>query len=146
MVSNGPHAEAFRSNVCLSTCWRDRRLRNLKIVVAGRRGACRRYVVRFSHCSRRRCTRHQETQVTRGTTTPSTSITPCINAAVLIKRFVVLAKRESKGVGVRHVSLGLLQGIRFANRFFFFHTCMLRRRLPIVLSVNVRFALEEFLG
>ena len=44
---------------------------------------------------------------------------PCINAAVLIERVVALAKRESKGVGVRHVSRGLLQGIRFANRFFF---------------------------
>ena len=40
---------------------------------------------------------------------------PCINAAVLIKRLVVFAKRESKGVGVRHVSRLRMQ---FALRFF----------------------------
>ena len=75
MVSNSPHADALRSNVCVSTCWRDYWTRFLKIVVGGRRGACRRYVVRFSHFSKRRCIRHRDMQVTRGATTPSTSIT-----------------------------------------------------------------------
>ena len=42
-----------------------------------------------------------------------------IDAAVLIERLVVLAKRESKGVGIRHVSRGLLHGIRFVKLFFF---------------------------
>ena len=75
MVSNSPNADALRSNVCVSTCWRDYWTRFLKIVVGGRRGACRRYVICFSHCSRRRCVRHRDMQVTRGATTPSTSIT-----------------------------------------------------------------------
>ena len=75
MVSISPHADALRSNVCVSTCWRDNWTRFLKIVVGGRRGACRSYVVRFSHFSRRRCVRHRDMQVTRGATTPSTSIT-----------------------------------------------------------------------
>ena len=54
-----------------------------------------------------------------------------IDAAVLIERLVVLAKRESKGVGIRHVSRGLLHGIRFA-KLFFFRSCMFPRRLPFV--------------
>ena len=40
---------------------------------------------------------------------------PFIDAAVLIERLVVLAKRDSKQVGVRHVSCGLLEVIRFAK-------------------------------
>ena len=55
-----------------------------------------------------------------------------IDAAVLIERLVVLAKRESKGVGVRHVSLGLLHGVRFANRFFFSLMHVPKERLPFV--------------
>ena len=69
---------------------------------------------------------------------------PCINAAVLIERLVVLAKRESKGVGVAMSAVVFCK--EFVLRTFFFHTCMLPKRLPIVLSVNVRFAPEEFLG
>ena len=53
MVSNSPRADALRSNVCVPTCWRDCWTRVRMIVVGGRRGACRRYVVCFSHCSRR---------------------------------------------------------------------------------------------
>ena len=47
MVSNSPSADALRSNVCVPTCWRDYWTRVRMIVVGGRRGACRRYVVRF---------------------------------------------------------------------------------------------------
>ena len=48
---------------------------------------------------------------------------PCINAAVLIERLVVLAKRESKGVGVDMSAVVFCKEFVLRTFFFSTHAC-----------------------